>query len=171
MREGGCWCYLASGGERERLPGSVTRRGDLLRERDMCSDGESVGAAEWLRARVLLYGGRLSSLTRYLKSPRLCTVVVRRRPVGDAVSRLGRCSTPDPSWRSSGGGLQPHTTLLHYSTLPTPRRPRPPPPCAPCAGPQCRRLGCPRHAGGSAGYSARWATPHTELVCPASPSG
>ncbi|MPD04765.1 hypothetical protein E2C01_100471 [Portunus trituberculatus] len=54
VREGGCWCYLASGGERERLPGSVTRRGDLLRERDMCSDGESVGAAEWLRERGLL---------------------------------------------------------------------------------------------------------------------
>lgn len=171
MREGGCWCYLASGGERERLPGSVTRRGDLLRERDMCSEGESVGAAEWLRARVLLYAaGRVRSFARYLKSPRLSTVVVRRRPVGDAVSRLGRCSTPDPSWRSSGGGLQPHTTLLHYSTLPTPRRP-PPPPCAPPSRATVCTAGLPTPARGSVGHSARWATQHTELVCQASPSG
>lgn len=44
--------YLASGGERERLAGcSGARRGDLLRERDTCREGESVGAADWLRAR------------------------------------------------------------------------------------------------------------------------
>ena len=38
--------YLASGGEREREVDSGARRGDLLRERETCSEGESVGAAE-----------------------------------------------------------------------------------------------------------------------------